>query len=332
MEEKKKNETINFEEIIRERLNEIIKQKEIENKEAVGKLDMLETSWNKINKSFEDEIKAEIDLVSKDEQTMVKTKTLLKKGPSVVGQEDMFAISGKVVEAESGVGVPSLLIKILESGEREKRVLAEASSDHYGNFTFSFSGEDLQKIQGTKILTFHVYSDTKTLVHSEDVQMQVRPGGIKSVTLSIPASAAISDRLEAGKALGESVEKDDELVNSRMSEMKEVHTTLKRLRKVSFEELQKLKEELSGTPPLLPPLPEEPAEGELEEGEEFEPPKQYYYPGETCQISGQYRNTATGKEVTVVKGEPFPPTPKPGQQYVLIDITKHKEAPEKDEE
>lgn len=51
-------------------------------------------------------------------------------------------------------------------------------------------------------------------------------------------------------------------------------------------------------------------------------------PGETAKRSGQYeiigrRGGETGKERTVTKGEPLPPTPKPGQQYKLVDPTKH---------
>ncbi len=48
-----------------------------------------------------------------------------------------------------------------------------------------------------------------------------------------------------------------------------------------------------------------------------------YSPGETCPKSGQYKNTGTKKEVTVVKNKPFPPTPESGQKYVLVDPTKH---------
>ena len=47
-------------------------------------------------------------------------------------------------------------------------------------------------------------------------------------------------------------------------------------------------------------------------------------PGTPAPKSGQYGNVKTGHEVTVVKGEPLPPTPKPGQGYVLNDPTKHK--------
>jgi hypothetical protein len=46
-------------------------------------------------------------------------------------------------------------------------------------------------------------------------------------------------------------------------------------------------------------------------------------PGETIQISGQYKNPG-GKEVTLVKGNTAPPTKKAGQKFVLVDKTKHK--------
>ena len=54
-----------------------------------------------------------------------------------------------------------------------------------------------------------------------------------------------------------------------------------------------------------------------------------FKPGEKAPASGQYtvlgpRNGNLGREVTVVKGEPFPPTMKPGQKYGKPDYTKHK--------
>lgn len=52
--------------------------------------------------------------------------------------------------------------------------------------------------------------------------------------------------------------------------------------------------------------------------------KKRYSPGESVPQSGQYKNTSTGTEVTSVKGERLPPTPEPGQKYVLVDKTKHK--------
>lgn len=49
-----------------------------------------------------------------------------------------------------------------------------------------------------------------------------------------------------------------------------------------------------------------------------------YKPGETAPRSGQYKNTSTGAERTVTRGEPLPPTNRPGQHYVLVDPTRHK--------
>jgi len=53
-----------------------------------------------------------------------------------------------------------------------------------------------------------------------------------------------------------------------------------------------------------------------------------YKPGQKAPVSGQYgirgeRGGDTGRERTVVKGEPLPPTPKPGQVYVVNDATKN---------
>ena len=45
--------------------------------------------------------------------------------------------------------------------------------------------------------------------------------------------------------------------------------------------------------------------------------------GKKAPVSGQYKNTRTGTEVTSVRGEPLPPGPK-GSKFNLVDTTKHK--------
>lgn len=53
-----------------------------------------------------------------------------------------------------------------------------------------------------------------------------------------------------------------------------------------------------------------------------------FRPGDICEVSGQYAivwlatGTRTGRERTVVRGEPFPPTPEAGQGFVLVDATR----------
>ncbi|MBY3163353.1 hypothetical protein HFO65_22305 [Rhizobium laguerreae] len=50
-------------------------------------------------------------------------------------------------------------------------------------------------------------------------------------------------------------------------------------------------------------------------------------PGVEAPRSGQYQiigpRGGAGPERTVVRGEPLPPTPKPGSGYRLVDPTKH---------
>ncbi|MBE1526845.1 hypothetical protein GGC65_001301 [Sphingopyxis sp. OAS728] len=54
-----------------------------------------------------------------------------------------------------------------------------------------------------------------------------------------------------------------------------------------------------------------------------------FKPGQTAPRSGQYeqigpRGGNTGSERTVTRGEPLPPTPKPGMGYRLVDPTRHR--------
>jgi hypothetical protein len=52
-----------------------------------------------------------------------------------------------------------------------------------------------------------------------------------------------------------------------------------------------------------------------------------FRPGEIAPRSGQYRENgprgARGREVTVVKGEPMPPTTTPNRTYTLVGPTKN---------
>ena len=51
-------------------------------------------------------------------------------------------------------------------------------------------------------------------------------------------------------------------------------------------------------------------------------------PGEKAPASGQYEQIGPrggrGKEVTVVRGEPLPPTPRPHMTYKIVDRTRNK--------
>ena len=54
--------------------------------------------------------------------------------------------------------------------------------------------------------------------------------------------------------------------------------------------------------------------------------RRHYRPGEISPVSAQVeivgsRGGDTGEERTVVRNEPFPPTPKPNQTYLVTDRT-----------
>ena len=57
-------------------------------------------------------------------------------------------------------------------------------------------------------------------------------------------------------------------------------------------------------------------------------PKEPLKPGQPAPRSGQYQQVGprggSGKEVTAVRGERLPPTPRPGMTYTLVDATKNK--------
>ncbi len=55
-----------------------------------------------------------------------------------------------------------------------------------------------------------------------------------------------------------------------------------------------------------------------------DPRPRHFKPGEAAPFSGQYElvrhsGQKTAEERTVVRGEPFPPTPEAGMKYVLSD-------------
>ena len=63
--------------------------------------------------------------------------------------------------------------------------------------------------------------------------------------------------------------------------------------------------------------------------EDIKMAKRTYKPGQKAPRSGQYgivgpRGGKTNNERTVTRGEPFPPTPKPGSKFILNDPTRHK--------
>jgi hypothetical protein len=47
-------------------------------------------------------------------------------------------------------------------------------------------------------------------------------------------------------------------------------------------------------------------------------------PGQIAPISGQIQESGSETEKTIIRGNRVPPTSKPGNIYVIVDVTKHK--------
>ena len=56
----------------------------------------------------------------------------------------------------------------------------------------------------------------------------------------------------------------------------------------------------------------------IQEAEMAKTPKPRLKPGEIVKDSGIYRATKSKRRATMVKGEPAPPTPQPGEIWVQI--------------
>jgi hypothetical protein len=129
------SEKMAFGNIINSRIKNIIESKRNENEEVVGTLKALESSWNELNKKFDEEIKAEFDLMAVEEQAIERAKSLLQKNPCAPIEKNAFVIAGKVVDEESAVGLPGLLVRVV----RKQEALPETLTDPFGNFTVKIS-------------------------------------------------------------------------------------------------------------------------------------------------------------------------------------------------
>ena len=318
-----------FEKEVRERLEVIIARKRRENEALLKRLVELDENWDKVEKYVEDGLNKAQERTKAEERTAKKAKRLIGAPRDVVAEPGIFKVAGKINQSETKIPLPGLLLKIYAETPaegKEEKVLAEIRTDRYGNFTAALSGEELDKIKGRdeKPLTFIVYSDPETAVYSKEIKTRIQSRrALKDIILDVPVDAPGTDDVsKAGKRVRDHVSARAEHVEKKLKRLEERREPLKELTRFHHERLKKLIGRLSKPIPDLP----KPTSRDTEEPPKKKPPKkpQTFKPGEECPVSGQYKNTTTGSEVTVVKGEPFPPTPKSGQEYVLIDKTVYK--------
>lgn len=258
---------LDYDRLIHERVSGLLERKAEENKVAVGRLAAVEKSWTKLNAGILEESAEEFDLAEAEVRAMTKAKGRLAKNPCEPESEKDYAIAGKILDTSEGVGLSRLFVRVLDPDEEQPLIL-ETETDAFGNFTFNFSGEVLKKLEGNnRELSFRAYSDPgdpKSLVHSEDVRMNIRPGRVKDLSFKIRCDDELMDRVEAGVALKDNVESDDEIVRLRFEDLKAADDVFNRRADVYLEEIKTLREELSVETPDLPPSFSLPSDDRLE--------------------------------------------------------------------
>ena len=248
------------------RLNRIIENKRVENNDAVGKLNKLESSWKKLNKDVEKDIKTEFELLAVEEEAATEAVRNLKEN-RVRPKRKIFIISGKVIDAKNKVGLPGLRVKIEATDDETSVPIAETDTNFLGNYTTEISEEKLKKIaRKFKKFLFLVFEEKKKLInsedesfrlragkliHSEDKSFRLSAGKVEHVILAVQEVNDIAPRVEAGKAVFDSIKGNAEVIGLRLENMRRAHSDVAAYAELTRVDIKKLSKELSVNPPII---------------------------------------------------------------------------------
>lgn len=258
------------------RLARIIEEKKGANEEALGKIKSLTDSWEELNKTIEGDIKDEFELMDLEDQALVEARGDLKKN-TTKPVKDAFTITGKVLSAKEKIGLPNISVLLLKRVERKTSPLDKAITDNLGNFVFRLGKDSFTDDNRTKLeAEYQAYSGDGTLLLSELKTHSPRLGGIASVSLAVAETDVVSDQLEAGKAVKDSIVDSRELITARVENMRSSHGALAKMTRITREELDTLHVALSVSPPDIGSViskPDSPAIAKIPDIEEkYVPP------------------------------------------------------------
>jgi len=233
------------------RLERIVEEKKSANDEALGRIKSLTGNWEELNKSLESDIKDEFELMDLEDQALAEALEDLKENRNNPDKES-FIISGKVLSLNEQVGLPNVNVILLQKKEGEGTLLGTAVTDTLGNFAFSLNARDVAGSGQRRLqVEFQVVAGDGSLLHSEVASLTPRLGGVAQVTLAIAETGAVSNQLEAGKAVKDSILDSRDLVASRVENMRGANDALTKMAEITRDELDILHEELAVTPPKV---------------------------------------------------------------------------------
>ena len=238
---------IDFETEIKDRIEELIALKKLENEDAIGRLNTLETAWQDVNTELDKEVIAEIDLLDGEAQAIDEAKNRLVRNPCAGVDKKSLGIAGKVVETDTKIGLPALTVTITSERAASGDGFEEkTATDSYGNFSVTIPIEAFKKAGANGfILLFEVSLDPKTVVHSEKIQVEPKGGKTEKIILTVACTEPLKDVLEYGKKVNESVESDEALFKLRADNMNEAHTAFSRLPDNILTRIRALRDDLS---------------------------------------------------------------------------------------
>ncbi len=284
-----------------ERLAHIVEEKKADNQDALGRIKALADSWKKLNKAIEADIKHEFELMDLEAQAVDEAIGDLDENRARPAK-DAFTITGKVQSEREGIGLPNLTVLLLQRVGRKVQPLAKELTDNLGNFVFRLSEDAFGTDGPAKVkVELQVLAHDGTLLHSEVEEVAPRLGGIARLTLKAAETDIISSKLEAGKAVRDSIEDSRGLIASRLENMRGAHDALTKMTGIAREELDFVLEALAAAPPeiksvLTEPEPARDDDGGTADGpgteEEPEPPGD----GEKGESDGREEDKDNGRE------------------------------------
>jgi hypothetical protein len=246
---------------VAKRIERIVEEKKAANEEALGKIKSLTDSWEVLNKALEKDIKGEFEVMDLEDQALVEALGDLKKNRTKP-DKGAFTITGKVLSAKEKIGLPNVSVLLLERVGRTTTPLDKAITDNLGNFVFRLGKDAFTDDNRTKLnVEYQVYSTDGTLLLSELKALSPRMGGIAQATLAVEETDVVSNQLEAGKAVKDSIVNSRELITSRVENMRSAHSALAKMTSITREELDTLNKALAVAPPGIKTVISKPGSG-----------------------------------------------------------------------
>jgi hypothetical protein len=244
------------------RLERLVEVRKTANEEALGRIKFLTDSWGPLNKTLEVDIKDEFELMDLENQALDEALGDLEENRTRP-VEGAFTIAGKVLSEREKIGLPNVNVLVLQRIGKKSKLMVKGITDNLGNFVFrlgdeTFDGNDRSELE----VEYQVFAGDGTLLHSEVQPLTRRLGGIGRVMLAVAETDVVSDQLEAGKAVRDSILDSRNLIASRVENMRGAHDALAKMTGIVRDELDALHEALTVPPPeiievITPPSPED---------------------------------------------------------------------------